>query len=193
VTEEQSLLIADFRYGVIAPVVVQQPLSRGEQTRMLREMAGRDYNIPFSESTRVGERALERWLSAYRKGGLEALKPKERTDSGGSRAVPEAALKKARALKKEVPQRSVPQIITMLELAGEVEKGQLKQSTLRRQLGPAEKVASPRPKPRRRFEAPCRNHTWQGDCHHTTCTTPKTRARTARPISWPSSMTTPGT
>jgi transposase InsO family protein len=34
-------------------------------------------------------------------------------------------------------------------------------------LGPWDKAASSRPKPHRRFEAPCRNHTWQGDCHHT--------------------------
>ena len=165
-TEEQSSLIANFRYGVIAPLVVQ-PLARGEQARMLRELAGRTYNIPFSKSTRVGKRALERWLSWYRKGGLEALKPKERADSGSSRAVPDKVLERAKALRKEMPERSVPQIITVLELAGEVEKGQLKQSTLRRQLGPAERAASSRPRPRRRFEAPCRNHTWQGDCHHT--------------------------
>lgn len=169
-TEEQSLLIANFRYGVIAPLVVQ-PLGRGEQARMLREIAGRAYNIPFSKTTRVGKRALERWLSAYRKGGLEALKPKERSDTGSLRSVPEEVLDKARALRKEVPERTVPQIIAMLELAGEVEKGQLKQSTMRRHLGPAEKAASTHlrrvPRSRRRFEAPWRNHTWQGDCHHT--------------------------
>lgn len=165
-TEEQLQLIANFRYGVIAPMVVQ-PLARGEQARMLREIAGREYKVPFSKKTKVGERALERWLSLYRKGGLEALKPKERSDSGSSRSMPDEVLEKAKALKREIPQRSVPQIITMLELAGEVEKGQLKQSTLRRQLGPAEKAAPRNIKPRRRFEAPCRNHTWQGDCHHT--------------------------
>jgi hypothetical protein len=76
-------------------------------------------------------------------------------------------LEKAKALKKEIPQRSVQQIITILELQGDVEKGQVKESTMRRHLGPAEKVAPRSPKPRRRFEAPCRNHTWQGDCHHT--------------------------
>jgi putative transposase len=166
VTEEQSTLIANFRYGVIAPMVVQ-PLARGEQARMLRGLAGREYNIPFSASTRIHERTLERWLRAYRKGGLEALRPKRRADSGSSRTVPEAALEKAKALKKEVPQRSVPQIITMLEMAGEVEKGQLKESTLRRHLGPVEKTSSRRPKAHRRFESPHRNHTWQGDCHHT--------------------------
>ena len=165
-TEEQSQLIANFRYGVIAPVVVQ-PLERGEQARMLREMAKREYKIPFSAATKIHERTLERWLSVYRKGGLEALKPKQRADSGSSRTVPEGALEKAKALRVEVPQRSVPQIITMLEMAGEVEKGQLKESTLRRQLGPVEKTSSRRPKVHRRFEAPHRNDIWQGDSHHT--------------------------
>ena len=165
-TEEQLQLIANFRYGVIAPLVVQ-PLGRGEQARMLREMAGRDYNIPFSKSTRVCKRTLERWLSAYRKEGLEALKPKERSDAGNLRGVPKEVIEKARALRREVPERTVPQIVTMLELAGEVEKGQLKQSTMRRHLGPATRRVSPRPKPHRRFETPSRNHTWQGDCHHT--------------------------
>lgn len=165
-TEEQSQLIANFRYGVIAPMVVQ-PLARGEQARMLRELAGREYKVPFSKKTKVGERVLERWLSLYRKGGLEALKPKERSDSGSLRAVPDKVLEKAKALKREIPQRSVQQIITILELKGDVEKGQVKESTLRRHLGPAEKVVPRSPKPRRRFEAPYRNHTWQGDCHHT--------------------------
>lgn len=164
--EEQSQLIANFRYGVIAPMVVQ-PLARGEQARMLRDLAGREYKVPFSKKTKVGERVLERWLSLYRKGGLEALKPKERSDSGSLRAVPDKVLEKAKALKREIPQRSVQQIITILELKGDVEKGQVKESTLRRHLGPAEKVAPRSPKPRRRFEAPYRNHTWQGDCHHT--------------------------
>jgi len=48
VTEEQSQLVANFRYGVIAPMVVQ-PLARGEQARMLRETAAREYTIPFSK------------------------------------------------------------------------------------------------------------------------------------------------
>lgn len=165
-TEEQSQIIANFRYGVIAPLMVQ-PLERGEQARMLRGMAEREYKIPFSKKTKVGERALERWLGAYRKGGLDALKPKERTDRHSSRSMPEEVLEKAKALKREVPQRSVSQIITMLELAGEAEKGQIKESTLRRHLGPAEKALPRTPRPRRRFEAPYRNHTWQGDSHHT--------------------------
>ncbi|MGI6662397.1 MAG: hypothetical protein ACOX4B_02830 [Bacillota bacterium] len=59
------------------------------------------------------------------------------------------------------------QRLNMLEMAGEVEKGQLKESTLRRHLGPVEKTSSRRPKTHRRFESPHRNHTWQGDCHHT--------------------------
>lgn len=119
-TEEQAQLIANFRYGVIAPVVVQ-PLERGEQARILRELAAKEYSIPFRKATRVHKRTLERWLQCYRKGGLDALKPTGRADRGGSRALPRAVLEKAEALKRELPSRSVPQIIAMLQLAGEVD------------------------------------------------------------------------
>lgn len=165
-TEEQAQLIANFRYGVIAPVVVQ-PLERGEQARLLRELAGKTYEIPFSKATRVHKRTLERWLQCYRKGGLEALKPTGRADKGGSRALPRAVLEKAEALKRELPSRSVPQIIAMLQLAGEVDSGQLKVSTLRRHLSALGVKMPSRERSHRRFQSPHRNHTWQGDCHHT--------------------------
>ncbi len=164
--EEQQQLVANFKYGVIAPLVVG-PLERGEQARLLKELAEKEYRIPFSEKTKVGVRALERWLSFYRKGGLDALKPKERTDKNSARSLSAELIQKAITMKKEVPQRSVPQIITMLELAGKAEKGLIKESTLRRHLGPMEKTLGHTPRPRRRFEAPHRNHTWQGDTHQT--------------------------
>ncbi len=165
-TEEQAQLIANFRYGVIAPVVVR-PLGRGEQARLLRELAGKTYKIPFSKATTVTQRTLERWLRFYRKGGIEALKPTGRGDKGSPRALPRAVLEKAEALKRELPSRSVPQIIAMLQLAGEVDAGQLKVSTLRRHLSELGVKMPSRERGHRRFQSPHRNHTWQGDCHHT--------------------------
>ena len=103
-------------------------------------------------------------------------------------------IEKARALRKEVPERTVPQIITMLELAGEVEKGQLKQSTMRRHLGPAEKTA-----PHPLSSAAVSRRLAETTRGRGTVITPftfrilKTRARTVRSTSWHSSTTTPGT
>jgi len=165
-TEEQAELIANFRYGVIAPLVVER-LQRGEQARLLRELAAKEYSTPLGQATRVHRRTLERWLRHYRQGGLEALKPAGRSDRGNCRALPAAILDKAIGLKRELGSRSVPQIISMLELAGEVEHGRLKPSTLRRQLAALGMKVPSRQRSHRRFQSPHRNHTWQGDCHHT--------------------------
>ncbi len=165
-SEEQAQLIANFRYGMIAPVVVQT-LERGEQARLFRQIAGGTYEIPFSKATSVNKRTLERWLRAYRQGGLEALKPAGRADRGSARALTTVTLGKAEALKKQLPSRSVPQIIAMLELAGEVEHGQVKPSTLRRHLSELGLKMPSRQRSHRRFGSPHRNHTWQADCHHT--------------------------
>jgi transposase InsO family protein len=165
-TKEQAELIANFRYGVIAPLVVER-LDRGEQARILRELAAKEYSVPFSKATRVHKRTLERWLRHYRRGGLEALKPTGRADRGNPRSLPRAALEKAVGLKRELSSRSVPQIISMLELMGEVDHGQLKPSTLRRHLSALGIRMPSRESSHRRFQSPHRNHTWQGDCHHT--------------------------
>lgn len=165
-TPAQAELIANFRYGVIAPLVVER-LHRGQQARLLQELAAKTYNLPFGQATRLHQRTLERWLQQYRRGGLTALRPTARADRGQPRAVAPKTLETAMSLKRELPSRSVPQLIAMLELMGEVAPGQLKLSTLRRQLG-AQGVPMPaRVRSHRRFQAPHRNHTWQGDCHHT--------------------------
>lgn len=165
-TEEQAQQIANFRYGMIAEVVVHK-LERGEQAGIFKRLAAGTYKIPFSDKTRVDKRTLERWLGLYRRGGLEALKPTGRTDRGSARALTPQVLGRAEALKKELPARSVPQIIAMLELAGEVQHGQIKPSTLRRHLAALGVKVPSKERRLRRFGSPCRNHTWQGDCHHT--------------------------
>ncbi|MDP2857586.1 MAG: DDE-type integrase/transposase/recombinase [Bacillota bacterium] len=165
-TQEQAQLIANFRYGMIAPVVVQTPV-RGEQARFFKQLAAGSYQIPFSKATKITKRTLERWLRSYRSGGLDALKPTERADRGSARALTGPVLQKAEALKRELPSRSVPQIIAMLELSGEVEHTQVKPSTLRRHLSELGVKMPSRQRGHRRFGSPHRNHTWQADCHHT--------------------------
>lgn len=165
--EKQALEIAIFRYGVIAPLVTRE-IGRGEQARLLREAASRHYEIPYSQKHTIGVRTLERWLSAYREQGLDGLKPDPRADVGSPRRVPRELLEKAVLLKREVPERSVRQVISILELAGEAPPGLLKRSTLGRHLArEVPRHAARKPVSFRRFEAPHRNAIWQGDCQHT--------------------------
>jgi transposase InsO family protein len=81
----------------------------------------------------VSERTLERYLEAYRKGGWDALKPKKRTASGRTK-LDQRLLRQAIALRQERPERSVEQLIFLLEESGAAKVGQIASSTLSRHL-----------------------------------------------------------
>lgn len=167
--EKMRQEVANFRYGLIAPIVTRK-LAPGEQEALLREIASHTYDVPHSQTKKVGLRTLERYLCAYRSGGWEALLPSVRADKLTCRQIMPEVLEKALALKRENPARSVRQIMAILELAGLVEPGALKESTLSRQLrrrGMTKKALEKTPGAFRRFEADYSNACWQGDVQHT--------------------------
>ncbi|MBM3459301.1 MAG: DDE-type integrase/transposase/recombinase, partial [Armatimonadetes bacterium] len=162
--------IATFRWNLIAPVMTQN-LTRLEQRRLLQDLARQSQSIPHSDKTRVSVRTLERWIAAYRRCGFAGLKPKIRTDTGEGRRITGEILQAAMDLRRAVPDRSVRQIITVLEMSGTVPRGQLKRSTLNRYLvragyGQRQMLQKKHRTTFRRFEAAARNDCWQGDvCH----------------------------
>lgn len=81
----------------------------------------------------LSERTLRRYLAKYRSEGFEGLKPrgKGRAPTG---TIPEAVLDQAILLRREVPGRSVAQLIQILEWEGRIAPGQVKRSTLQEQL-----------------------------------------------------------
>lgn len=84
----------------------------------------------------ISVRSLYRYEKAYENGGFAGLKPLNR-EIRRSTALPEnfdELVCEAVQLKREVPSRSVNQIIMILELEGRVPPGVLKRSTLQRHL-----------------------------------------------------------
>lgn len=77
--------IALFRYGLIAPLVLEA-LPRGELTRRAEEIAARQYEIPGSNRTSISVDTLLDWAIRYRNGGFEALAPQPRLERISSRA-----------------------------------------------------------------------------------------------------------
>ena len=67
--------IALFRYGLIAPLVLEV-LPRGELTRRAEEIAARKYEIPYSERTSLSVDTLLDWALRYRRGGLSCSSSK---------------------------------------------------------------------------------------------------------------------
>ena len=162
-------IIANFRYGLIAPLVIKS-LEKGERQKILTELANQTFITPTGECKKISVRTLERYAAAYQKDGLTGLLPKKRKDATGCRVISPDLLAKAVALKVEAPSRSVQQIIRILELTGACPEGSLKLSTLSTHIyedDTVKKVLDGKTGSFRRYEMAYRNQVWQADTHHT--------------------------
>jgi hypothetical protein len=113
-TREQ---IALFRYGLIADLLHRQAGQRGTSA-LLREKAKREYEIPGSHRRYVAPDTLRDWLSAYRHGGFDALRPKPRSDQGQPRAIPPEVADVLCSVKDDNPALSVGLVIGQARQSG---------------------------------------------------------------------------
>jgi transposase InsO family protein len=97
--------IALFRYGLIAPLVLE-PLPRGELTRRAQQITARLYDIPYSTRRQVSVDTLLEWTLRYRRDGFAALAPKPRQDRGQLRAITPETAALIERLKRENPHRT---------------------------------------------------------------------------------------
>ena len=150
------------RYGMIVPLL--DPELDGGKRRQMREEA--------AERNGISKRTLYRYEKGYREEGFEGLRPAGRTKKR-RQGLPEnfeRIMEQAVQLKREVPKRSVRQIIKILELEGWAQPGVLKQSTMQRHLYDAglgkkqmKRYAEKRETSSRRFCRPHRMELLQGD------------------------------
>lgn len=121
------------------------------------------------EQTGMSERTLRRYLAQYKTEGFSGLKPKSRSQHRTEEAIPANILEQAILLRREVPGRSVNQIINILEWEGLAQPGQIKRSTLQEKL--AQRGYSSRHMrlyadsgvAARRFQKKYRNQLWHSD------------------------------
>jgi transposase InsO family protein len=118
--------IALARHKIIAPVVIAQE-DGGDAGKV------RAVKDEVCERNGISRRTLRRWLAAYRREGYEGLKPAPHK-KGSADTLPAAVVEEAILPRREVPSRSVAQIIEILELEGKVEKGRVKRATLQEKL-----------------------------------------------------------
>src|SRR6266705_2656077 len=162
--DAQTEKIALFRYGLIAPLVLE-PLPRGELTRRAQEIAARHYDIPASKRTSVSLDTLLDWALRYRHGGFEALAPHARQDRGQSRTITPQLADLIERLKRENPHRTGTTLLRELALSsGQGDVG-VSASTLyrflkQRGLSARQLLAPPAHK---KFEAEHSNQIWQSD------------------------------
>ncbi len=150
------------RYRMIAPLL-DADLDEGKRQQLREEAA---------EKNGISKRSLYRYEEKYRGGGFEGLRPRSRTKKR-IQSLPgnfDEIMEQAVQLKREVPKRSVRQIIKILELEGWAVPGVLKQSTMQRHLYDAglgkkqmRRYAQKREASSRRFCRPHRMELLQGD------------------------------
>ena len=114
------------KYAMISPLLDENldPAAACELRKQLADQYG------------VSERTLRRYVNAYHANGFDGLKPAERVRYRKN-AMPdnyEELLEEAIQLRREVPRRSIEQIILILEMEGKAAPGVLKRPTLQRHM-----------------------------------------------------------
>ena len=161
--------VALFRYGLIADLAHLPPGTPGMGGR-LRAKAARDYAIPGTDRTRVAAETMRHWLTAYRRGGFDALLPKGRADRGRARRLPPEVAEMLVAIKEDGPGLSVRAVIDAAAERGLPDGVRPAPSTVHRLLareGLVGKGAGERPpEDRRRFSYRLAGELWMSDVMH---------------------------
>jgi putative transposase len=133
--QDHAEVVALLRAEVIGSLS-RRELSRGELQQELKTLSRQRFRLPGAKSTRTfSVPTLERWYYAYKKGGLEALKPKPRSDRGRARALSEELRDLILDIRREHPNASAALIQRTLVADGRLEPDAVSPVTLRRLFG----------------------------------------------------------
>jgi putative transposase len=161
VRAERARAVALFRYQLIREPADPQ-LSTRQRGRLVRGLAGREHPGPFGAPVRVSRQSLDRWITAWRKGGFDALLPGPRQVTA---RTPAEVLDMAAALKRENPQRTAAQVTRILR----THLGWAPSESTVLRLFHRLELAGPAAAPTNvfgRFEAAHPNERWTGDALH---------------------------
>ena len=163
--------VAVFRHGIIGSLT-QAQLEQGQLRPALEQLSRQRFRPPGASATRQYSSAtLERWYYAWRRKGLEGLKPRARSDKGRAQGLPAPVRQLLLDIRREHPNASVPLLLRTLEADGRLHKAQVSATTVRRlfteagldKLGLRQSTSS---KTRLRWQAERPMALWHADvCH----------------------------
>ena len=108
-SQREQMEIARMRFGMIAPVI-QETYPDASASAYCRRVSQTPQKLPDGRTVQYKAKTLEKWVSLYRKGGMDALVPKTRCDRGGSRVIPPEAEQEIRRLRLAYPRLNATQI-----------------------------------------------------------------------------------
>jgi len=130
--DDRRMAVAHFRAEIIGSLL-RRDLPRGALSCAFDELSEKRFRPPGSETTRrYAPSTLERWYYAYKNGGLEALKPKARSDRGYAQMLSDEMRDLLVAIRREHPSASVPLILRTLVAEGRLAEDTVSASTVRR-------------------------------------------------------------
>lgn len=161
--EKKQIELAYFRYGVISSLLAQNEQQTLNQ--QLKELANKFWTLPGEKGVRkFSWGTIESWLYNYRKGGLDALKDKQRKDQGSYRSIAEPIRQALDRILSQYPNLKNKHVIREVKKEQMLENITMPSDTTfyryLRCIRP--KMATPT-KERRSFEAPYSGYLWQTD------------------------------
>ena len=156
--------IALMRYSAIAPAITGTLDHYESLSAYFRDVSARGVHAPDGSIRHYAASTLEKWYSAYKKDGFEALVPASRSDCGTSRKIDDALEEEICYLKTHYPRLSAAAIYRQLQDKGSIKKGELSESTILRfikQIELREQLTNNQDL--RRYERPHINEVWCGD------------------------------
>jgi transposase InsO family protein len=131
--KDQGERVAMFRLQVIGTLLARDFQDHGELAEELRAIAAKWHRPPDSNLGRLySAPTIERWYYEYKRGGLDALRPRRRSDAGHARELTGEQRELLLAIRREFPKATTAIILRTLELDGRLQKGAVSLSTLRR-------------------------------------------------------------
>lgn len=130
---EAARAMALFKYGIIAPAVGGFLPGRGKEA-FYREAASKEYALPDGTRRRFKPSTIKKWAALYKKGGIQALQPKSRSDAGRSRTLTDAVQDRIREYREQFPRITGQKIYEKLLEDGHVRFGETSVDSVRRFL-----------------------------------------------------------
>ena len=169
--KDHAEAIALFRQSIVGALVCRE-LAYGELRAELVRLSQQRYRPPGARATRrYGFSTLERWYYALKKGGIDALRPAPRSDSGYAQALTDEQRTLILDIRRDHPSASASLILDTLVRQGRLDEGAVSISTLNRLFAAngLDRVAAADgrgPRTRLRWEAEGPDALWHGDvCH----------------------------
>ena len=101
--------IAQFRFALIAPVI-QGLFPDVSRTAYYKRVTENPLTFPDGTVKEISYKTVEKWVSEYQRGGIDALMPTERSDKGMTRVLPDIAIEEIYRLKQAFPRLNATQI-----------------------------------------------------------------------------------